>query len=985
MAHRFENLARSKALRRLKSPWVLGVGASIGAGVPPLVVPAGWPLVWRALIAAVVAALAGASGSYFGVVLTRAENAAAAIDALHAFLDPLSPPRPHSPQDPADGQRGVFELLLPESCPAPFWGRRGERDRWWAWCHGPAISDLLVVDGPGGCGKTRLASRAAEEAAAAGWVTGWLREDRAADLVGAAAAVTGLRVLVLVDNADTRSDLPSLLGALARYQGRARVRVVLITRHGAELGQALQSRIPERHALLVKNAPVMSLRPLGEASDLIRWYGEAVRAFASALVMPAPPVSDTIAPVREGQTMVEVLAQAMVTVLSGASPTGSPAPLGEVAEVLFEHEARWWRGTAALDRWAIGPVSDVVLARVMAGLALFAPADEPAAIGVLRRIPELADAPAERVANLVRWAHALYPGGGVRIGPNLLTDWFVTVTLTRTEGDRDFARHLLNDPTEDQAARILTVLARAGEHHPPARLLFERLLGGDPVRLARHAVYAALTTATNRGELDRTTATALATADLGPDTTTLLLRLTPAYALPRCALVLTRRRVHHTRATGTPLDLAHALTDLAAALERVGEHREQVRVAREAVDLWRELADGDPAHRPNLGTALGNLSAALRWAGGPREQLRVAREAVALCRALADDDPAHRPGLGRALGNLSVALDLVGEHREEVRVAREAVALCRALADDDSAYGPVLGRSLIRMAVALHRVGEHREQVRVAREAVDLCRELADGDPAYRPTFAQALTHLTAALNRVGEHREQVRVAREAVGLCRDLVTDNPAHRFDLAEALIEFRAALDQAGERREQVLVAREAVGLCRDLMARNPARRPDLAHALGSLAVALDRVGEHREQVRVAREAVALCREVTDDNAAQRLDLAHALGSLAVALDRVGEHREQVRVAREAVALYREVTDDNPAHRPALAHALVNLAFALNSAGERHETPQAAREAAALYRELAAHDPELFRQAYIDNRATLRRLLPQLGDEDDITSGL
>lgn len=263
----------------------------------------------------------------------------------------------------------------------------------------------------------------------------------------------------------------------------------------------------------------MSLRPLGEISDLIRWYGEAVRAFAEARATPVPVVSDTIAPIREGQTLIEVLAQAMVTVLRQASPTPLPAPLDEVAEVLFEHEARWWRGTAALDRWAIGPVTDVLLARIIASLALFVPADEPDAVRVLRRLPELADAPAERVTNLVRWAHALYPptpGAGLRIGPNMLTDWFVTTTLTRTESDRNFARHLLSDLTEDQAARILTVLARAGEHHPPAGQLFDHLLGGDPVRLARYAIYAALTTATNRGELDHTTATVLAAADLDP-------------------------------------------------------------------------------------------------------------------------------------------------------------------------------------------------------------------------------------------------------------------------------------------------------------------------------------------------------------------------------------------------------------------------------------------------------------------------------------
>jgi hypothetical protein len=56
-----------------------------------------------------------------------------------------------------------------------------------------------------------------------------------------------------------------------------------------------------------------------------------------------------------------------------------------------------------------------------------------------------------------------------------------------------------------------------------------------------------------------------------------------------------------------------------------------------------------------------------------------------------------------------------------------------------------------------------------------------------------------------------------------------------------------------------------------------------------------------------------------------------------------------------------------------------------GDPREQVLVAREAVDLYRELAAHDPELFHQAYIDNRATLRRLRPQHGNQDDITFNL
>ncbi|QXJ25831.1 tetratricopeptide repeat protein [Actinomadura graeca] len=973
---------------------MLGVAASVGAGVPPLVVPAGWPLVWRALIAAVVAGLAGASGSYFGVVLTRTEDAAGAREALEAALEPLDAPRPGwaaaEGEEAGGDARRVLEVLVPQWCPTAFWGRRAELDRWWQWCQDQAASALLMLEGPGGCGKTRLALRAAGQVAGDGWVTGWLGQGKAAQVLDAAASVDEGRVLVLVDDADTRSDLGALLEAVAGYRGRARLRVMLITRNGAGLVQALAGQLPERHSALLTRAGVMSLGPLGGTGDLVRWYGEAVRAFAADRDAPAPPVSATVAPVRAGQTLMQMLAEALTAVLRAAPaaapspvPSAEPTPADEVARVLFEHEARWWRATAELRRWGLTDVTDVLLARLMVALVLFAPEGEQAAVEVVRRIPDLADAPGERVANLVRWARTLYPPGAaaeVRIGPDVLTDWFVTTHLTGTDDGRDLARALLAGLSQEQAGRVLTVLARAGEDHPPARTLFEQVLDRDPVRLAHHAVHAALTSLRRR-DLDHATATALARADLDPDTTARLTALIPAYVLPRCAVALARRHLHHTRTTANPPALARALTGLTSALFGVGEHDEQLRVAEEAVGLCRELAADDSAHRPALARALTGLTSALFGVGEHDEQLRVAEEAVGLCRELAADDSAHRPALARALTGLTSALGYVGEHDEQLRVAREAVGLFRELAADNPAHRPDLAHTLTGLAAALDRLGELDEQLRVAEEAVGLCRELAADDSAHRPALARALTGLAAALDQLGEHDEARRVAREAVGLCRELAADNPAHRPALAHALTGLAAALDYVGEREELLRVVREAVGLCRELAADNRAHRPRLAHALTNLAVIPDQAGEHDEQLRVAEEAVGLFRELAADNSTYQPVLAHALTNLAAVLDQAGEHDEFLRVAREAVGLFRELAADNPAHRPRLAHALIGLTSALDRVGGYDEALRVDREAVELYRDLAARYPKRFHQLYIETRGDLQRRLVRRGDDDAI----
>ena len=91
-------------------------------------------------------------------------------------------------------------------------------------------------------------------------------------------------------------------------------------------------------------------------------------------------------------------------------------------------------------------------------------AAEPEAITALRAVPDLADAAAERLGRIARWAFHLYPPGPVQIDPGMLAEWFLITQLTTTPA---LAAHL-DDLTGQRTAEMLTLLAHASDHMPAA-------------------------------------------------------------------------------------------------------------------------------------------------------------------------------------------------------------------------------------------------------------------------------------------------------------------------------------------------------------------------------------------------------------------------------------------------------------------------------------------------------------------------------------
>ena len=799
----------------------------------------------------------------------------------------------------------------------------------------PGQSSGCAGDGPGRAGKTRLVTQFAVKGPPS-WAAGWLHPGRGATALAAIQAC-GDPALILIDNADTSPDTAALLTSLAGTPRAVRVRVLLITRSADALVQ-VTGQLPEPAQWIIaqENLPVATIGPFGSADDHARWYGEAVRAYAAARRTPPPDLPDVTATGRTATTdepMLTIQAQALLAVLETERrrplhPATQALPFNQVAEALFAHEQRRWQQVARQSAWGLTDLTAPTQERVIAALMLSGAAGEPEAVTALRAVPELANADAERIVRIARWAFHLYPPGPIRIKPDMLAEWFLITQLTSAPG---LTSHL-NDVARSHIPTLLILLAHASDHMPAAIRLYTQLIQTDPAGLAADGANAALTARTGRPLLDAALAALVTGTSWSPDVLTNLERHLPQGTMPRTQAAVSAVSVEHARETGTSEDLAKALLRYGASLRDLGRHQDALAAQEEALGLYRELAAANPAHQPNLARALNSYGASLRDLGRHQDALAAQEEALGLYRELAAANPAHQPNLAMTLTN----------------------------------YG-----------LSLRDLGRHQDALAAEGEGLGLYRELAAANPAHQPNLAGTLNSYGASLRDLGRHQDALAAQEEALGLYRELAAANPAHQPNLAGALNSYGVSLRDLGRHQDALAAQEEGLGLYRELAAANPAHQPNLAMTLTNYGLSLRDLGRHQDALAAQEEALGLYRELAAANPAHQPNLAVALNSYGVSLRDLGRHQDALAAQEEALGLYRELAAANPAHQPNLAMTLTNYGLSLQDLGRHTEALTYDREALDLYAELADSDPDLYGQTYQHHLAKLRRAYDLRGD--------
>jgi hypothetical protein len=527
------------------------------------------------------------------------------------------PPMPQAPS--------LATLIRADAGHTRFFGRELELRRLHSWCATQAARAAMVMTGPAGQGKTRLAQQLCEQLTATHqWIALTLRgveSDEHLSLGLALASVAQRPLLLVVDYAAEYGarQLRSVIDQLCTH-GPPQWRLLLIARHTGDWwdGDITTGVLAGLRAAAVEVASdplrLGELVAVGsDRHDAYKFILDQLRtplaAFAAQhrLRIRADPPTPPLARPEYGSALMLHIA-AVCALLPDSRPGTRPAerlsPSNVVERFLdLERDHHWLYRDAntlhhstvmAFGDLATGEAGRYLIEATVAAATLAGAASHEQACQLLTTALGIELRRAERIAY---WLRDLYPPptetptSGILhpLEPDLLGEELVARVLRRQldhglPEDQVLPFTLAGVSSEGQTQRMLTVLIRAAERHSWIAELLTTSPGGKPSGRGA-GLFERIALTTNLSVVEN----ALPRHNIH---------------LLRVAVQLTQRlldRLDHlsgqTAGTTGPhaiAERARLLGNLAIRLAEVGQRQDAVPVSQEAVELRRELAAATP-------------------------------------------------------------------------------------------------------------------------------------------------------------------------------------------------------------------------------------------------------------------------------------------------------------------------------------------------------------------------------------------------------
>ncbi|MGW3993181.1 AAA family ATPase [Amycolatopsis sp. NPDC004772] len=813
-------------------------------------------------------------------------------------------PFPHEDKVDAGKMRGQpSRLLLARNQVVRFAGRREELLRLQHWLHSPERLSVLLVHGPGGTGKTRLADEFASIIRARNWSVLSATQGRTRTTPVVLEATRGVGKLIIVDYAERwrRTGLLALLSD-AGITGPGMCRVLLLARTATSWWGDLRSPLTKLDAVV----DTMRLEPLAADTGQRQQLFHAARdSFARiyeidpAGAVPAGRISD---PHYESVLKIHMSALAAVDAL--ARHRRPPTDPGHLSEYLLDRERDHW---AAMSENGRIESSSSRMTRTTFLATVCGPVHRAEGVRLVRASGL---APDDFTARQVLDDHrACYPPAddGTVLEP-LAPDWlgedFVARGLAAGSAD-PFSDYWLPDMAGQALAsaefavhrrRVVSAMAETAKRWAHVRrYLNERLreISGELLSLGGQTLLAVAEVA----DLDLLAALEpqLPEKDVEFDS-----------VAARIAQRLTR---HRLKTAVSPAEQARLRTALGRRLGNASLFQAALDESATAVQLLQELAAGQPRrYEEPLAEALHYHGSHLAGLGRRRAAQEATEQAVLLRRRLCARHPLRYEALlTDSLDNLAIDLSAMGETRKALSAACEAVNLHRGVEQRTGSHQP-------RLAASLHNLGKLFGQSTMLAEA-------------------------TAALREAGQLYEQLRAAEPS-----KYEAELAAVRNDSAFC------ALDQGapGRGAEEATSAMQANWV---LAGRYPAGfESELVTSLLGLANNLSHLGYREYAQRTSGHAVSLSGRLAEEHH-DRYDVRHAasMHSHAINLARSGRPDQALAAAERAVELRSILTDKALTRHELELYATLRTAGVVLRTGRTDEDSPAAEAPVSVRRRL------------------------------------
>ncbi|MER6313119.1 tetratricopeptide repeat protein [Streptomyces sp. NPDC001581] len=686
------------------------------------------------------------------------------------------------------------QLLNPRCRQPKFVGRAAFFDDLREWRDAENASSALLLHGPGGQGKSRVAEEFARQCQDEGWTVFQVRHgsDRTTpahtSVPEANREAEGL--LLIVDYADRwpGRDLTDFMTDCTG-QGDPALRMLFIARAATGWWS-----MPSKHLWdLDAQVEERELPALTEEIDRGTLFAAAYDHFGEALDVTDPPRTP---PDLSGDGFATVLAVHMKALAEvdaprcGQEPPRSPA---EISMYLLLREQTYWEQLRAAGQVSVSPGT---FARTVYAATLTGAVPWPQAREVLTHLDINPGDPGQalddhRVAYPEREQDTVLEP----LYPDRLGEDFIALMLPNgpmrsglsTPWTTQAPQRLFSLPEESAEGlswprrALITLIETAQRWDHVAERQLVPLLTAQPT-LVHRAGSAALSALVRIPSLPPELLDAIESGlpfrnpELDAGAAEIAQHLTP-YRL--------------RRAGRDPSALAEVHADLAYRLQNTGSYAAAVTEIEETLRLFEEIAPKGDRHQDRLAFHLDWAGIMYELKGDYVRALECSRTCVTLYEELAAKYK-DRPKLyGRFQGRLTYALaNLAGRERlapaEQLKVAEEAVRVCRSLVHGDSVpYDVELAGALNNLGVALHALGRYEESLAPLQEATTIRREQAAGDFAfYAEYLEQTLGTLTDHLALVGRRKAARGTARERVGVLRRLAeADSGRFTALLAEA----------------------------------------------------------------------------------------------------------------------------------------------------------------------------------------------------------